>query len=113
LGPFRAAAAGTPVIITGWGGHLDYLGADWPYLIDFELTPVMDALGRGSYLPTQRWASPRIEHAVELIREVHRDRDRARARAGELGRRIRAEFSEQVIGQRLVAVLDGQVGGSG
>jgi hypothetical protein len=98
------------VVITGWGGHLDYLGADWPYLIDFELTPVIDALGRQSYLPTQRWAAPRMDHAVELIREVYRDQNRARDRGRALGHRIRRDFAERVVGQRLVELLNGTVG---
>lgn len=105
LSPFDAAAAGNPVVITGWGGQLSYLGRDWPYLVDFELTPVMDAQGRGSYLPTQRWASPVANHAVELLREVQRWPEAARERGRRLADRIRTEFSEEAIGRRLVEVI--------
>jgi glycosyltransferase involved in cell wall biosynthesis len=105
LSPFEAGAVGNPVIITGWGGHLEHIGNDWPYLIDFELTPVMDALGRGSYLPTQNWATPVMDHAVELIREVYSNRDEARARGAALAARIGEEFSEEIIGRRLVDML--------
>ena len=30
IGLYDAATRGTPAIATGWGGHLDYLGAGWP-----------------------------------------------------------------------------------
>ena len=36
-GSFDAASFGNPSIVTGWGGHLDYLGSDYPYLVDYEL----------------------------------------------------------------------------
>jgi glycosyltransferase involved in cell wall biosynthesis len=110
LGAFQAGAFGNPVIITGWGGHLDYLGTDWPYLISYELTPVMDALGRQSYQPTQRWAAPHMDHAVELVREVYRDQTRARSLGTALGIRIRRDFDERVVGRRLVDLLNGTVG---
>jgi glycosyltransferase involved in cell wall biosynthesis len=107
LSPFEAAAIGNPVIVTGWGGHLEHIGRDWPYLVDFELTPVMDAQGRGSYLPTQKWASPVMEHAVELIREVYGNRDDARANGAALAERIGKKFNEEVIGKRLADMIQG------
>ena len=105
LSIFDAAASGKPAIVTGWGGHLDYLGDRWPYLIDFEMTPVMDAQGRGSYLPTQNWAAPVIDHAVQLIREVYRNHERARGQAAARAEVIAVEFGEEAIGKRLVDAI--------
>jgi glycosyltransferase involved in cell wall biosynthesis len=107
LSVFDAAASGNPVIVTGWGGHLDYLGARWPYLIDFEMTPVMDAQGRGSYMPTQNWAAPSIDDAVRLMHEVHENPGRARAHAAARAERIAIEFGEEAVGRRLLDILDG------
>jgi len=107
LSVFDAAASGNPVIVTGWGGHLDYLGDRWPYLIDFEMTPVMDAQGRGSYLPTQNWAAPSIDHAVRLIREVYRNPESARGHAAARAERIATEFGEDAVGQRLLGAIRG------
>lgn len=105
LGAFRAAAHGNPVIITGWGGHLDYLTPEWPYLVDFALTPVMHAQGRHSYQPTQQWASPSVAHAVTLMHEVYREPARARAHGMALAERVQEAFSERVIARRLLDVL--------
>ena len=107
LGAFEAAALGNPVIMTGWGGQLDFLTGEWPYLIDYELTPVMNAHGRMSYLPNQRWAAASIEHAIELMRGVREDPEEARRRCQPHARRIRRDFDEARIGERLLEVLSG------
>ncbi len=105
LGAFEAGAAGNPAIITGWGGQLDYLGSGWPYLIDFEMTPVMDARGRNSYLPSQLWASPSHDHAVHLIRRVFEHRERAQVDGQRLQAKIVREFNEAVVGRTLHATV--------
>jgi glycosyltransferase involved in cell wall biosynthesis len=107
LSVFDAAASGNPVIVTGWGGHLDFLGDRWPYLIDFEMAPVMDAQGRGSYLPTQNWAAPSIDHAVRLIREVYENPEAARRHAAARAGRIAEEFGQEAVGKRLLGVIRG------
>ena len=109
LSVFDAAASGNPVVVTGWGGHLDYLGDRWPFLIDFEMTPVMDAQGRGSYLPTQNWAAPSNDHAVQLIREVYRNPERARRHGAAAAESIGVEFGEDAVGKRLLGVLQGGI----
>lgn len=72
LGAFDAAAAGNPVVTTGFGGHLDYL-ADSSYLVDFELSPVVDPVGVPSYTPDQRWAQPDLDHGASILRRVADD----------------------------------------
>ena len=109
LSVFDAAASGNPVVVTGWGGHLDYLGDRWPFLIDFEMTPVMDAQGRGSYLPTQNWAAPSIDDAVRLIHEVYRNPERARRHGAAAAESIGVEFGEDAVGKRLLDVLRGGI----
>jgi len=107
LSVFDAAASGNPAIVTGWGGHLDFLGDRWPYLVDFEMVPVMDAQGRKSYLPTQNWAAPSIDHAVRLIREVYQNPEPARRHAAVVAKRIADEFDQGAIGQQLLGVIRG------
>ncbi len=72
LGAFDAAAHGNPVVITGYGGHLDYLAGS-PYLVGFDLVPVHDPAGFPSYAPDQRWAEPDVDHGSLLLREVAAD----------------------------------------
>lgn len=70
LGAFDAATLGTPVITTGWGGPLAYLGDDYPGLVSGRLVETT-AFGTGR---RALWCDPDIDHAVELLRAVVRDR---------------------------------------
>lgn len=106
LSIFDAAAFGNPVIVTGWGGHLDFLGDRWPYLVDFEMAPVIDAQGRKSYRPTQNWAAPSTDHAVRLIREIFENPEPARRHAAARAERIVVEFGEAAVGKILVDVMN-------
>ncbi len=87
LGAFDAAAYGNPVVTTGFGGHLDYLG-DSPYLVGFELVPVREPAGVPSYAPDQRWADPDVDHGAALLREVAANRREASAYASAAAERI-------------------------
>jgi glycosyltransferase involved in cell wall biosynthesis len=81
LGAFDAAAHGNPVVVTGYGGHLDYLAGS-PYLVGFDLVPVHDPAGFPSFAPDQRWAEPDVDHGSLLLREVAADPAEAAAFAG-------------------------------
>ena len=96
LGAFDAAACGNPVVATGFGGHLDYLG-DSRLLVRFELVPVHDPAGFPSYAPAQRWAEPDVNHAVSLLREVARDHRRAAVLAGSIAAGIHQRCSASAV----------------
>ena len=91
--------------MTGWGGQLDFLGPDWPYLVDYEMTPVMSAIDCGSYHPSQNWASASLGDAVELLRAIKADPTSARSRCSDRSEAIKAQFDEEAVGQRLLEVL--------
>lgn len=107
LGAFDAAGRDNPVIITGWGGQLDYLGRDYFGLVDYRLVPVPDFEGSEPYDPGQHWADADCGHAVQLMREIVRNPAAARQQAGKTGDMIRTSFSESVVTQRLIETLNG------
>jgi glycosyltransferase involved in cell wall biosynthesis len=96
LGAFDAAAYGNPVVTTGFGGHLDYLGGS-PWLVDFDLVPVVDPAGWPSYAPDQRWAEPDIDHGASLLRTVLAERNEALAQAAETATEIRHRYRPAAI----------------
>jgi glycosyltransferase involved in cell wall biosynthesis len=96
LGAFDAAAYGNPVVITGYGGQLDYL-ADSPYLVDFEVVPVEDPAGFPSYAPDQHWAEPDVNHAARLMRQIAAYPADATAFARSAAEEIRERFSPAAI----------------
>ena len=71
LGAFEAGSVGNPVIITGWGGQLDYLSEETAYLVEFQLSPVKNAIAPNSYSSNQRWANPDLDDAIDKIRWVY------------------------------------------
>jgi glycosyltransferase involved in cell wall biosynthesis len=104
LGAFDAATLGKPVIITGWGGPLDYLGCDYPGLVRYEMTPVEPHL---QFAPPQRWAAADASHAAELMRAAV-SRDRKLTSAAALVREtIASRYAEQVVVRQLIAAIDG------
>ncbi len=106
LGAFDAAARGTPVIATGWSGHLDWLGADWPGAVRYRLcAPRVWPPERPSYWPSQRWAEPDLDHAAELMRAHVADPARFRAAAEPIAERIANDYSEPVIARAFLRAL--------
>jgi len=105
LGAFEAAALGKPVIMTNWGGHLEYLRPETSLLVDYRLVPVQDRLGRASYHPPQRWAQPDLRAAARWMRWVYEHPQQARQRAEALPGNIRDRFQESVTTNKLLAAI--------
>jgi glycosyltransferase involved in cell wall biosynthesis len=105
--PFDAATWGNPVVITGFGGPLEYLDAESAFLIDYELVPVDDPAGGASYTPDQHWALPSVEHAATQLRRVLADPGEARARTARARDHILREFAPPAVAQAFLAALDG------
>ena len=107
LGAFDAAALGTPVLITGWGGQLDYLGDDYPGLIRYRMARVSGWLPHASYRGDQLWASPDLDHASALMRAaVSRDASLFEA-AERVRENIANRFAEPIVARQLLAAIDG------
>jgi len=106
LPAFDAAAHGNPVVVTGWGGALDFLPEDYPYLIDYDLVPSGDDEPDGWMPPSRgRWAKARSAHASALLRSIHDEREAAWSRASAVAMDIRARFDSAAATARLVEVL--------
>ena len=101
IGAFDAAACGNPVVMTGFGGQLDYLHPDAAYLVDYALVPVINPQAPLSYSPDQRWAEPDIRHGAQLLREVAARPELAKAR----GRALQARVAERFGGRRVIEDL--------
>lgn len=57
------------IITTGYGGHIDFLGKNYPGLVRYKLGPVdgMSSFSK-NYTNEQMWALPDLDHARELIK---------------------------------------------
>lgn len=105
LGSFDAATHARPVIITGWGGQLDFLDPRDAFLVDHAVVPVDDPLAVDLTQPGTCWAEPSLDHAIDLLRAVVARPDEARERGVRLAARIADEFSAERSTQLLIDVL--------
>lgn len=98
MGAFDAAALGRPVLMTGWSGHLDFLGRDHPGLVGGTLAPI-DWPGT-SYGPDHHWAVADVADARSKMRYrfVHRGQPDPHARL--LGERIANLYAEGPVMRR-------------
>lgn len=69
LGAFDAATLGVPVIITGYGGQTEFLGADYPGLLPFRMVPTNHP-DESIFVPGSQWAYADMDAAVDLLRAV-------------------------------------------
>jgi glycosyltransferase involved in cell wall biosynthesis len=107
LGAFDAAVFGNPVIVTGWGGTLDFLPPDYPYCVDYDLVSTMAEEADDWWRPVagERWAKARIEHAASLMRHVYEHQDQARESGRTLQSTVSTTFAEPRVTHQLIGAL--------
>lgn len=105
LGPFTAAGMGKPVIITGFGGHLDFLPGELTYLVAYDLVPARDDWDRRRFTEDQSWAEPKKSHACRLMRHVFENQNEAKARGEALSRYVNDCFGEDKVMRRFITAL--------
>jgi len=108
MGAFDACLHGNPVIITGYGGQLEYLPSEAAYLVDYEMVPVDVSMARKSYSPDQRWAEAKIEHAGKLMRQAFENHEEAKQRGEALRKHVSARFHSETVARQFVEALTGR-----
>lgn len=106
LGLYSAAELGKSVIVTGWGGQLDFLPSSITYLVDYSLIPVPAIADWASYSSNQNWAQADLQHAKQRLHEVHNDIAASQERAKDLRSFVQKEFSTKSIVNKIRAVID-------
>ncbi|HQT94591.1 MAG TPA: hypothetical protein PLB88_03575 [Thermoanaerobaculaceae bacterium] len=105
LGAFDAAAHGTPVIITGFGGQMEYLDPARAGIVGYDLVPVRDDNDPANFRRDQRWAVPRLREAAELMRSVVARPAEWRERAVDLRRSVVMAYNGERVSSLLLAAL--------
>lgn len=110
LVPFEAGAMGKPIMITGFGGALEYANQDNSYLANYTLTPVSGMPWSPWYRGDQMWAEPDCGHAIELFKHIYNNKDKAAVKGKLLQDRIAKEFTWEVVGKRMLDVVEEVIG---
>jgi glycosyltransferase involved in cell wall biosynthesis len=103
---FEAAAMSNPVVTTGFGGTIDFLGPDTAYLVGHTMRPVWGMEWSFFYGGAQRWAEPDLGQAIDALREVHAHRAAARERGARARDHIARNLTRAVVGRRMAARLE-------
>ena len=104
LGAFDAAVNGNPVVMTGYGGQLDYLSGS-PHLVGYELVPVRDPTGNRSYTPDQHWGEADVSHGAALLLEVAKHHASAKEQAMARALELQSRFSPEAVADRFRRVV--------
>jgi glycosyltransferase involved in cell wall biosynthesis len=109
LGAFEAAAAGNPVVITGWFGTMEWLPSGYPLTVTHRLASTAEDELDGWWKPCpgQRWARADHDDAVDRLRAVHADRHRAAALGEGLRAHVLATYDSATVTAALIDVLSG------
>jgi glycosyltransferase involved in cell wall biosynthesis len=108
MGAFDACFHGTPVIMTGYGGQLDYLSESNAYLVRYDLAPVEFNPEWASYSADQHWAEPDLADAGRWMRHVFENRDEARSRGRIARQTVRENYSAEAVCRRMAALALGE-----
>jgi hypothetical protein len=109
LRAFGAATHRRPVIAVGYGGPINYLGADWLGRVPHRMAPAENLSGNEWFDDGHSWPEPDDAAAFALMRNFAADPAPFRAEAEAAAVRIRSQFGAEAVTGRLVAALD-QVG---
>jgi glycosyltransferase involved in cell wall biosynthesis len=104
---FDAGAVGNPVIVTGWGGTLEYLPPEYPLCVEYDLVPTTSDAPDDWWAPEpgEHWAKARISHAAHLMRHVYEHSSEAATWGRTLQSHIRDKFESPHVTRCLLRAL--------
>ena len=102
MGAYEAAWYGKPIIITGFGGQLDFSPPEYSYMVNYDLVNVSPSKGWDEYEPNQNWAEPDQVQASRLMKEVYNNQKNATERGLQLRNFMIQNFNRN----RIVAIFN-------
>lgn len=94
----EAAAAGLPVIATGWSGYTDFLKQGDYISVDYALGPIHKSrVDGGIFMEGSRWAHPDENDAKKKLRKFYQKSIMPKHRALEVAKRIQKDLSFEAV----------------
>ncbi|KPV42381.1 glycosyltransferase [Alicyclobacillus ferrooxydans] len=107
----EAAATGLPLVVTGWGGQMDFIRAEDAYTIDYTIGEV--PLQMQSTWPSLRggtWANPRLDSLRSQMRNLYELRFEVSPRAVRQQQHVITKWNWDACTSHLIAHLEGALG---
>lgn len=95
----QALASGRPLISARFGGIAEFFTDDVGYAIDFKIAPA-----GGRFANCHEWAEPDLESMIDSMRQVYRNREKARQRGMQGASRV-ANLTWARSNQRLMELM--------
>ncbi|MFY9222895.1 MAG: hypothetical protein WAQ98_09510, partial [Blastocatellia bacterium] len=106
LGAFDAATYGKPVMMTGFGGNLDYLSNSLSYLVKCKLVPVKaTGFEKNIFSKTENWAEVDISDAVKNLKYIYNNQAEAKQKAEILKNEIKEKFNQEFLINKLLSII--------
>lgn len=99
----EAMALGLPVVVTGWGGQMDFCTAQNTFLLDYDLVPAGECQYDCDSIDALM-AMPQLGHLRERLRFVYDHRDDAERVGGSAARDV-ADMTWDTSARQLVDVI--------
>jgi glycosyltransferase involved in cell wall biosynthesis len=97
LGAYEAAWFGKPVIITGYGGHLDFLPGESATLLPYQLVNIKEKVWTEYNTDGQQWAEVDMRAAIEAMQNVYHQQSLFKSQGLRLQDFVRNRFNEKRI----------------
>lgn len=92
-----------PVIVTAWGGHLDFCSPQTCWLIDYTSAPAQTHLS----LDDSLWAEPDVKHLVAILKEIYiLPKSAIAVKTAEARRKVLANYTWRQVAERTRLALN-------
>jgi len=106
LSPFTAGANGKPIIVTGFGGSMEYAKEDNSYLNPYTYTPVFGMPYSPWHTGDQLWGEPDVYGGAKLMKHIYENQSEANEKGLRLKKYISENFTWEHIGRKLIKEIE-------
>jgi glycosyltransferase involved in cell wall biosynthesis len=100
----EAMALGKPVVATGYSANTDFMTPANSLLVRYDLVELQE--DHPPYPKGGTWAEPDLDHAAELLRWVHENREAARRLGERAARDVRDYLAPAAVGRLIAGRLE-------
>tara|TARA_R110001592_G_scaffold151727_3_gene378501 strand:- start:1093 stop:2286 length:1194 start_codon:yes stop_codon:yes gene_type:complete len=106
----EAAAAGLPIVVTNWSGHLEFLERDLIYPVDYQLEPITESKADGQvFIKGTKWAEVDADDFKNNLRSVYSNYEKAKKKAKTLKKNVYFNFNRNAVCKKYDKLFDKEV----